>query len=157
MGRGVRGCGASPPIPLRSTRTSPTPPPITPPPHHPNSCRYKLASEQLSKQFHYDFGLRALKSVLVMAGSLKREFADMTEDLVLMRSLRDSNLPKFVYEDVPLFKGLIEDLFPGLDCPRVAYPVLKTALEEELGKQLMHHDDEDIVQLQVREWAGMID
>jgi hypothetical protein len=39
----------------------------------------------------------------------------------------------------------------------VAYPVLKTALEEELGKQLMHHDDEDIVQLQVREWVGMID
>ena len=112
---------------------------------------YKLASEQLSKQYHYDFGLRALKSVLVMAGSLKREFADMTEDLVLMRSLRDSNLPKFVYEDVPLFKGLIEDLFPGLDCPRVAYPVLKSALEEELEKQTMRHDDEDIVQLQVRD------
>lgn len=57
---------------------------------------YKLSQEQLSKQFHYDFGLRALKSVLVMAGSLKREAQDMLEDLVLMRALRDMNMPKFV-------------------------------------------------------------
>jgi len=110
---------------------------------------YSLAREQLSKQYHYDFGLRALKSVLVMAGSLKREYADMTEELVLMRSLRDSNLPKFVYDDVPLFKGLIDDLFPGLDCPRVAYPELKNATEAVLEEDVMHHDLDDIFQLQV--------
>ena len=41
----------------------------------------------------------------------------MGEDLVLMRVLRDSNMPKFVFEDVPLFAGLINDLFPGMaDC-----------------------------------------
>ena len=74
---------------------------------------YKLAKEQLSKQHHYDFGLRALKSVLVMAGALKRGAPDMTEALVLMRALRDSNLPKFVFDDVPLFLGLVGDLFPG--------------------------------------------
>lgn len=74
---------------------------------------YKLAREQLSKQHHYDFGLRALKSVLVMAGALKRGAPDMPEALVLMRALRDSNLPKFVYDDVPLFLGLVGDLFPG--------------------------------------------
>ncbi|XP_004753142.1 dynein axonemal heavy chain 10 isoform X1 [Mustela putorius furo] len=93
---------------------------------------YKLAREQLSKQHHYDFGLRALKSVLVMAGELKRGSSDLQEDVVLMRALRDMNLPKFVFEDVPLFLGLISDLFPGLDCPRVRYPHFNDAVQQVL-------------------------
>ncbi|KAM9259890.1 dynein axonemal heavy chain 10 [Cariama cristata] len=93
---------------------------------------YKLAKEQLSKQHHYDFGLRALKSVLVMAGELKRGSADLSEEVVLMRALRDMNLPKLVFEDVPLFLGLISDLFPGLDCPRVHYPNFNDAVEQVL-------------------------
>ena len=93
---------------------------------------YKLSKEQLSKQYHYDFGLRALKSVLVMAGGLKRQYQEMPEDLVLMRCLRDSNMPKFVFEDVPLFSGLINDLFPGMDCPRVGYEDLKQAALDDL-------------------------
>ncbi|NXF04124.1 DYH10 protein, partial [Smithornis capensis] len=96
---------------------------------------YKLAKEQLSKQHHYDFGLRALKSVLVMAGELKRGSADLSEEVVLMRALRDMNLPKFVFEDVPLFLGLISDLFPGLDCPRVRYPDFNDAVEQVLQDQ----------------------
>ena len=59
---------------------------------------------------------------------------DLPEDVVLMRALRDMNLPKFVFEDVPLFLGLIGDLFPGLDCPRVRYPNFNDAVEETLEK-----------------------
>ena len=63
---------------------------------------YKLAEAQLSKQYHYDFKLRALKSVLVMAGSLKRAAPEYDESTILMRALRDMNMPKFVYADVPV-------------------------------------------------------
>lgn len=90
---------------------------------------YKLAREQLSKQYHYDWGLRALNAVLRMAGVLKRSSPDISETLVLMRALRDMNYPKFVFEDVPLFLGLIRDLFPGMDCPRVGYPDFNEAVE----------------------------
>ncbi|XP_063229306.1 dynein axonemal heavy chain 10 [Bacillus rossius redtenbacheri] len=94
---------------------------------------YKQSKEQLSRQNHYDFGLRAIKSVLVMAGELKRSTPDYSEQLVLMRALRDMNLPKFVFDDVPLFLGLINDLFPGLDCPRVGYPDFNAAVTKALS------------------------
>uniref|UniRef100_A0A8B9TAI3 Dynein heavy chain 9, axonemal n=1 Tax=Anas platyrhynchos TaxID=8839 RepID=A0A8B9TAI3_ANAPL len=79
---------------------------------------YQLCKELLSKQDHYDWGLRAIKSVLVVAGSLKRDDPERPEDQVLMRSLRDFNIPKIVTDDVPVFMGLIGDLFPTLDVPR---------------------------------------
>nr|CCA14061.1 PREDICTED: similar to hCG1811879 putative [Albugo laibachii Nc14] len=93
---------------------------------------YRLSQEQLSKQYHYDFGLRALKSVLVMAGNVKRKYPGMSEDLVLMRALRDSNMPKFVYDDVPLFKGLINDLLSESDCSRVGYDDFEEAIIKEM-------------------------
>lgn len=105
---------------------------------------YKLAREQLSKQYHYDFGLRALKSVLVMAGQLKRQYAEMQEDIVLMRALRDMNMPKFVFEDVPLFVGLINDLFPGLKADRVGYEDLKEKIIEDLDAKKFKHPDDDL-------------
>ncbi|EGI59469.1 Dynein beta chain, ciliary [Acromyrmex echinatior] len=79
---------------------------------------YTLCRELLSKQDHYDWGLRAIKSVLVVAGKLKRGDRQRPEEQVLMRALRDFNMPKIVTDDVPVFMGLIGDLFPALDVPR---------------------------------------
>ncbi|XP_037911922.1 dynein beta chain, ciliary-like [Hermetia illucens] len=79
---------------------------------------YTLCKELLSKQDHYDWGLRAIKSVLVVAGSLRRDDRQRPEDQVLMRALRDFNIPKIVTDDVGVFMGLIGDLFPALDVPR---------------------------------------
>lgn len=62
--------------------------------------------ELLSKQDHYDWGLRAIKSVLVVAGSLKRGDPGRPEEEVLMRALRDFNIPKIVTDDMPVFMGL---------------------------------------------------
>lgn len=66
---------------------------------------YTLCKELLSKQDHYDWGLRAIKSVLVVAGSLKRGDPGRPEEEVLMRALRDFNIPKIVTDDMPVFMG----------------------------------------------------
>ena len=90
---------------------------------------YTLCKELLSKQDHYDWGLRAIKSVLVVAGSLKRSERDRPEDQVLMRALRDFNTPKIVADDTPVFLGLISDLFPNLDVPRKRDPVFEKSVK----------------------------
>ena len=110
---------------------------------------YKLAGEQVSKQYHSGFGLREMKAVLVMAGSLKRSERDLTEDVILMRALRDMNMPKFIFDDVPLFLALIQDLFPNLSAPRVGYKELVEAITNDLEQQGYKHSDEEVFKTQV--------
>jgi dynein heavy chain len=76
-----------------------------------------------------------------MAGQLKREATDMPEELTLMRALRDMNMPKFVFEDVPLFLGLISDLFPSMEISRKPY--------SKKDKIIEYYDKEGLVKLDV--------
>jgi dynein heavy chain 1 len=86
---------------------------------------FKLCHEQLSSHSHYDFGLRALKSVLVSAGNIKRDMLhakthDMDsneiiqEQKILMRSVCETMKPKLVADDIPLLSSLLSDVFPNI-------------------------------------------
>jgi len=111
-----------------------------------------LMQQQFSKQDHYDYGMRAVSSILSCAGSIKRESKGepakegvgketqdseelLQETLVLMRAIRDMNFPKFIAEDITLFHGLFQDLFPNIELPEADNPLLMEAVEMVLKQE----------------------
>ncbi|KAG1662035.1 Dynein heavy chain, cytoplasmic [Nymphon striatum] len=112
---------------------------------------FKLCDEQLSSQSHYDFGLRALKSVLVSAGYVKRDrIQKIKEDMqergeqsdegtiaeglpeqeILIQSVCETMVPKLVAEDIPLLFSLLSDVFPGIQYTRAEMKGLKEQLRK---------------------------
>ncbi|XP_043259684.1 dynein axonemal heavy chain 1-like [Colletes gigas] len=103
---------------------------------------FKLSSEQLSTQDHYDFGMRAVKTVIAVAGNLKREQRDLNEQQICLRALRDVNVPKFLKDDLTLFNGIVSDLFPRLEEKKVDYGILEAEIRATIVRMGLEEIDE---------------
>lgn len=98
---------------------------------------FDKCSAVLSDQPHYDFGLRALKSVLVSSGGLKRmrlatgnEKAADFEPQIIVQSIRETISPKLVRSDVDQLVKIEADCFPGVQYVPAALESLRKALQE---------------------------
>jgi dynein heavy chain len=108
---------------------------------------YFLCRDLLSKAAHYDWGLRAIKSVLVVAGVMKRAEPELAEAAILLRALRDFNIPKIVADDNDIFFGLLGDLFPGINVPRTRDMRFEGLIEESVSDAHLNKDPEFILKI----------
>uniref|UniRef100_A0A8C3AR66 Cytoplasmic dynein 1 heavy chain 1 n=1 Tax=Cyclopterus lumpus TaxID=8103 RepID=A0A8C3AR66_CYCLU len=127
---------------------------------------FKLCDEQLSSQSHYDFGLRALKSVLISAGNVKRDRIqkikreklergevvdenDIAENLpeqeILIQSVCETMVPKLVAEDIPLLFSLLSDVFPGVQYMGGEMTALREELKKVCAEMYLTYGDGDDV------------
>ncbi|XP_025195967.1 dynein heavy chain 2, axonemal [Melanaphis sacchari] len=91
---------------------------------------FVLCKQKLSKQDHYEFGLRGLVSLIRYAGQCRRQNPYMLDDEVLLLAMHNMNLAKLTVDDLPIFLGVVKDLFPSITLPEVKNDLLIRAIKQ---------------------------
>jgi dynein heavy chain len=63
-----------------------------------------------------------------MAGQLRSDHPNEAEDVILIRAIKDANIPKFLHDDLPLFNALVQDLFPEIAIEEIGDEMLETQI-----------------------------
>ncbi|XP_054598719.1 cytoplasmic dynein 2 heavy chain 1 isoform X1 [Nothobranchius furzeri] len=97
---------------------------------------FNLARELLTPQQHYDWGLRALKTVLKACGSLlqqqrrSHEMDKIQESNLVVQALRLNTMSKLTFADSSRFDALVRDVFSGVDFTDMEDWILMDALNQ---------------------------
>ena len=120
---------------------------------------FTLSKQLLSTQQHYDWGLRALKTILTVGGQLiqkekikKKELSFNEEALILIKAIRINTMSKLTFGDSKKFEFLLNDMFPGIRVEDIVYEDLEKAIHatltelnleknpKQLSKMLQFHE-----------------
>ncbi len=101
---------------------------------------FKLCKQLLSTQQHYDWQLRAQKTILGTGGQLiqqelkkGRKLAYEDEALILIKSIRVNTISKLTYQDAHKYEALQADMFPGIKSEDIAYEELTAAITKTIA------------------------
>ncbi|XP_058887125.1 cytoplasmic dynein 2 heavy chain 1-like [Acipenser ruthenus] len=128
---------------------------------------FNLSRELLTPQQHYDWGLRALKTVLRGCGSLLQQLKKnenketIKESHIVVQALRLNTMSKLTFTDCSRFDALVRDVFPGVDFKDVEYKELTTALQavfEEAKLEIIPSQMKKALELyeQLRQRMGVV-
>lgn len=112
---------------------------------------FDACDANLTKQAHYDFGLRALKSVLVSSGGLKRSRLTLTqqpeqvepelEPQILVQSICETIAPKLISSDIEIMRQVQLEHFPGVKYIPASLEKLRDAIKAEAAEQRLMISD----------------
>ncbi|NXK72907.1 DYHC2 protein, partial [Amazona guildingii] len=128
---------------------------------------FNLARELLTPQQHYDWGLRALKTVLRGCGNLLRQLKkseakkEINESHMVVQALRLNTMSKLTFADCSRFDALVKDVFPGIEFKDVEYAELTIALQqvfEEANLEIISTQIKKALELyeQLRQRMGVV-
>jgi dynein heavy chain 2 len=113
---------------------------------------FLLSRQLLSPQQHYDWGLRALKPILTLAGRLlqeqkaaeERAVGDVEEAVLLLKAVRMNTLSKLTFADARRFQDLCQDLFPDVNVKDIEYKELEMVIREVLKEMKLSEIESQI-------------
>ena len=127
---------------------------------------FTLSSKLLTIQQHYDWGLRALKTVLKGCGNMlkmskKSNPEGINEADIVVQALRLNTLSKLTFGDSIRFDTLVKDVFPNVNFSNEGYEDLKSALRESskaLGYIVNENQVKKAIELyeQLRQRMGVV-
>jgi len=124
---------------------------------------FKLASALLTPQTHYDWGLRALKTVLKGCGNTLRNFkgkglkaAERDETDIVVSALRLNTLPKLPYMDSVRFNYLIRDMFGEVVFKDLGHVELEENVRASFAELKLHPNENQASFLQIKTISAIL-
>jgi dynein heavy chain len=84
---------------------------------------FSICQNTLSKQPHYEFGLRSIKSVIDLAIEFKHESGEADEMGLIFTAFHRLKFSELLPEDQKIFLEIAADIFPGTEVNRPGYAI----------------------------------